>query len=297
VEPSTEAPPVADAPALDLSLEQIIATEVAAATAEGAEVVQADKPADETATTTEAAPAVEAPATEEAPAVEPPADDVTAARVRKMLAEVQTRTAALDAREQAISQTFLADFLKSPKATLAKFGRSIDDVIDASLSEGNEAPAAAESAPRETDLEKRVAAMEAADLRRQEAEKDRAISTRKTEIHGEIAKSAKFPVINETKRHGLVTDFMVEYHSLHGKAISWDKAADLVEKDLTGVGIATAKKLGWAAPAPKPAAAAVERPGTVSIGGSARDAAPTSAAEPDDPNQLMRFLAAQHGLT
>ena len=297
---TTETPaavPVDSAP-VELTLDQIVAEAVKGAEATGTDVVVDPDKAAEAATTaaTETPPAegekpAESPADEETPA-----DDVTAARVRKMLAKLEEKETALAAREAELGGGTLAELLKSPKAFLAKHGKSIDDVIDASLAEGKETPAATEDDnPRLTALEKRI---EDADRKARQQATDAAIAERKSEIHREITASAKFPIINETKRQGLVTSFMVEYHSLHGKAISWDKAAELVEKDLGGIGIAAAKKLGWAAPAAKPAVAAApaDRPGTVSIGGSARDAAPVAGSEPEDPEKLLQFLVKQAGL-
>lgn len=300
----TEAPaaaPVVTVPT-DLSLDEIVAQELASADAAGAPVLQEQKPAD--APKTETPPTGDAPATEdttpaaapatEAPAEEPKIDDVTARRVRTMLAAIEQREQALAARESAGLGDTLAELLRSPKAFLAKHGKSIDDVIDASIAEGKDPPAEAPVDDRITKLERRIA-------ERDERDQQAAISNRKAEIHRDItAASAKYPALVAANRQSDVTDFMVEYHSIHGKAISWDKAAALVEKDLTGVGIAVAKKLGWNAPAPKPAATpatpAAERPGTVSIGGEQRSAAPTTGDEPEDPEQLMKFLVAQAGL-
>jgi len=310
VDPTTDAPAatptaaVTDAP-VELSLDQIVAAELAAADAAGAEVVKLPPVAATDTPPVEGAPATEAPA-ETAPAegetpppeTEKPVDDVTARRVRAMLDKQEKREAELSAREATIAaresqghEAILADLLKNPKALLAKYGKSIDDVIDASIAEGKAPPPAeADDNPRLTALEKRIAD-------REHAERQAVVANRVAEIQREIAASPKYPLINQAKSASLVTDYMLEYHATHGKAISWDKAAAAVETDLTGMGIAAAKKLGWAPPAAKPAAAAVPpRADTPSIGGSARDAAPTTGDEPEDPEKLMKYLVAQAGL-
>ena len=309
--PDTQA--TAPAPLAELSLDDIIASELTAADAKGAEVVKAEAPAAAEPVNTEATPGAEAtaaPATAESEATAEPAptkaDDITAARVRKMLDKLDERVAALNERETRIAEReqstgaeMLAELLRAPKATLAKFGKSIDDLIDSSLAEGKAPAAKAEddADPRLTALEKRIEARERAEA---EARSQAQIDARKAEIHREIAASKKFPAINESKRADLVTDYMIEYHAAHGKPISWDKAAATVESDLTGLGIAVAKKLGWSAPAkaaPAPAATPpADRPGTVSIGGEQRSAAPTTGEEPTDPDRLMEFLVAQAGL-
>lgn len=290
------------APVPELSIDEIVAQELSAAEGSGDTVVQEEAPkTDEQggsdasgAHTADDAGSTPAPATE---TTEAPADDVSAARARKMLAAVEEREAALKEREGQSSADLLGELLKNPKAFLAKHGKSIDDVIDASIAEGK-APEPATEDDRVTALERRIAAAEKAEQDRiaaaKNAEADRAIAARKTEIHGEVARSTKFPLINETKRQTAVTDFMVEYHSIHGKAIPWEKAAELVEKDLGGLGIAAAKKLGWQAPPEK--TEAKDRPGTVSISGDQRTAAPTTGDEPEDPHKLMAYLVKQAGL-
>jgi len=302
VDTTTETPA---SPAPELSLDEIVAQELSAADGAGDAVVQepvktdAQGGTDASGThTADDAGSTPAPATEETTEpTEAPADDVTAARVRKMLAAVEEREAALNEREGKSAADILGELLKNPKAFLAKHGRSIDDVIDASIAEGK-GPEPATEDDRVTALEKRLAAAEKAEQDRataaQNAAKDAAIAARKNEIHGEVSRSTKFPLINETKRQSAVTDFMIEYHSIHGKAISWEKAADMVEKDLGGLGIAAAKKLGWQAPPAK--AEAKDRPGTVSIGGDQRTAAPTTGDEPEDPHKLMEYLVKQSGL-
>lgn len=281
-----------------MSLDAIVAAELAAADAAGDAVVQEPpKAATETPPTGDA-PATETPVEgapaegEPAPEADKPVDDVTARRVRTMLAEIEKRTAQLDARDAAggtTAEQVVADFLRAPKAYLAKYGKTIDDAIDASIAEGKAPePPAADDSPRLTALEKRIEA-------REHAERQATINTRVAEIQREITTSGKYPLITEAKSAGLVTDYMLEYHAAHGKPIAWDKAAAAVEKDLTGMGIAAAKKLGWAPPAPKPAAVPA-RADTPTIGGSARDAAPTTGDEPEDPEQLLKYLVAQAGL-
>jgi hypothetical protein len=207
------------------------------------------------------------------------------ARAEEMLAEAEAKGGRSEAE-------IVAELLKAPKAFFAKHGRHLDDVIDASISEGRApAPAAEDDNPRLTALEKRIESRERAE---QQAQQDRAIAERKAEIHREIKGNAKFPLINESDRAGAVTDFMVEYHSIHGKPIGWDKAASMVEADLKAIVEKGAKKLGWTAPAPKAAAAPpAARPGTVSLSGDQRTSAPTQESLPDDPEKLMAHLVRQ----
>ena len=299
METPTEATPAA-APAADLSLNEIIEASLKAAEASGSDIVVDDKPKPA------ADPPAETPPVETAPAEEPaadepkPSDDVTAARVRKMLAEVDRREAELTARESRGVAEMLAEMRKSPKAFFAKHGTSLDDIIDASIAEGKDTPASAEADEnhRLTALEKRIEDRERAE---HQEKVNAAISAKKAEIHGEISKLAtKFPIVNETKRQSLVTDYMVEYHATHGKPIPWDKAAAAIESDLTGLGIAAAKKLGWSPPAAAAAPAAAtppkDRPGTATLAGETRTAAPVDGDEPSDPRDLMRYLAAKHGV-
>jgi len=289
------------APVAEPSLDDIVAQELASAEAGGAEVVKDGEPSaqggsePDGAHTADPAGSTPAPATDPEPAAdEPKADDVSAARIRKMLTKLDEREAAITAREAESGVGVLGELLKNPKAFLAKHGKSIDDVIDASIAEAKVAAPADDDNPRLTALERRVAAREQAE---QDARQQTAIDGRKAEIHREIAGSTKFPLINEAKRQQDVTDFMVEYHSIHGKAISWDKAAATVESDLTGLGIAAAKKLGWTGPAKAaPAALAKDRPGTTSLSGDQRTAAPTTGDEPADPEKLMDYLVKNAGL-
>lgn len=305
METPTETPAAApSAPAAELSLDQIVGDALKAADAAGETVVQPetvvasdDKPAagDKPDKTPEAAPA-ETPAEE--PAEPKTTDEISAARARKILETVEAKLADVDRRERALTEreaggvkNLLAELLKAPKAFLAKHGAHIDDLIDASVAEGKvEAPAASPEDDRIAALEKRIADRERAE---QEARNASAIAARKAEIHAEIGKSTKFPVLNETKRHSLVTDYMVAYHEQHGTPISWDKAAAAVESDLTGIGIAAAKKLGWQPPAAKAAPApAKERTASPTLAGAVSDnAAATADAElPEDPNRLLDFL-------
>ena len=297
---TTETPAASSAP--DLSLSEIIASEIAKADAAGAEVVKPEVPAGDPpaqgaseadgAHTADPAGSTPASATEESePAAEPKSDEIWVARARKILASAEEKLADLDKRERAlleragVSETdIVAQVLKNPKAWLAKHGKTIDDVIDASLAEGQVKAAEQDDNPRLTALEKRLAEKEA---KEQADQVQRQIETRIAEIHREIAASPKYPVVNDVKRHGLVTDYMREYHATHGKPITWDRAAADVEKDLTGLGIAVAKKLGWSAPA-KPAATPAP---------AAKPAAPSTEEElPEDPTQLMRALARRAGV-
>jgi hypothetical protein len=300
VEANTETP---TAPAPELSIDEIVAAELKAADEAGTTVVQEN--ADDTRGASEAdgahtaGPAGSTPvsATDDAEKGEPTGDEITAARARKILEKVESRTADLDAREARLAERenasgadLLAQLLKAPKATLAKFGKSIDDMIDASIAEGKETPTAAtDDNPRLTELERRIEARE----RNEQARADQArIDARMAEIHRDVKASAKFPLVNETDSAAKVTDFMVEYHRLHGKAIGWDRAAALVEADLKAMVEKGATKLGFAKPATAPTSATApkDRPGTTSIGGDQRTSTPIAPVEPEDPNDLMAFL-------
>lgn len=290
-------------PVAEPSLDDIVAQELASAEAAGTDVVKdGDQPAQggsepDGAHTADPAGSTPAPATGDTAAEpaseEPKADDVTAARARRMLAKIEEREAALAAREAELSGSVLDALLKNPKAWLARHGKTIDEVIDASIAEGK-APEAAQPDDRLTALERRLEEREQADVA---ARQQAAIDGRKAEIHRAIKGSDKFPLIGEADRAADVTDFMIEYHSIHGKPISWERAAAMIEADLRTTGEKLAKKLGWAAPAKAaPAAAPKDRPGTVSLSGDQRTAAPTSPEEPEDPEKLMSFLVKQAGL-
>lgn len=284
-------PPAATGDAGELSLDQIIAaglTEAAAAP----EPAPASTETVVTAATDDTPTPVQKPP--ETPAEEaPPADDVSAARARRILSDVEKREQALVAREASMEADIIARLLIAPKATLAKHGKHIDDIIDSSLAEG--APAAAEpEEDRLTKLEKRVEAREQAE---KQARHDALVANRKAEIHRDVlAAAAKFPVLAEVKRPDLVTDFMAGYYEAHGKPCTWEFAAGKLEADLTGTGIAAAKKLGWAPPAKAAAPApAAERTGTVSIGGAQAEGVTPTSTLPEDPEQLLKHLVAING--
>lgn len=291
--PTTEAP-VTSAPA-DLSLADIIASAVAEADAAGAETVVTEVP--ETGDTPAAGtPASDEPEKEEVspPADDKPADDVSAARARKILAKAEEREAGLDKREAAIlvreqsaAADMIAELAKAPKAFLAKHGKSIDDLIDASIAEGKvEAPEprAAESA-EVAELKRRLDARERADA---DARVVTAVNARMAEIHGAIAASKSFPLVNELKRASVVTDVMLAYHEQHGKPISWDRAAALVEADL--------KAIRGTSAAPAPAATPTPRPGTTTLAGATATTAQVDDDAPEDPRQLIAFYAKKAGV-
>lgn len=299
--PATSEAPSA-APAADLSLDDIIAQATTAAESAGTPVIADEEVKDPAgAEPAEAAPATDGePAAEPATSEEPKADEITTARARKILQAAEELQAKFDARDRELTQReqagmrgMVEELLKAPKAFLAKHGRHIDDVIDASVAEGKpEAPAAEDDNPRLTALEKRLEAKE----REEQATKNQAaIDNRVREIHAELKGSPKFPLINEAGRASDVTDYMVEYHRVHGKPITWDRAAFLIEQDLKRTGEKVAAKLGWKpAEAAKPAAPPVARPGTQSIGGAQTASATEAAdAEPTDPDDLLKFLVAK----
>lgn len=303
MEANAETPAVTEAPSVDISLDDIIAQATTAAESAGTPVI-ADEEVKDPAGTQE--PAEAAPATDGDTAAEPAtsegpkADEITTARARKILQAAEELQAKFDARDRELTQReqagmrgMVEELLKAPKAFLAKHGRHIDDLIDASVAEGKPEVAAAEDDnPRLTALEKRLEAKE----REEQATKNQAaIDTRVREIHSEVKASAKFPLINEAGRASDVTDYMVEYHRVHGKPITWDRAAFLIEQDLKRTGEKVAAKLGWKpAEAPRPVAPPVARVGTQSIGGAQTASAGESAdVLPEDPDDLLKTLVAK----
>lgn len=298
--PAATSPGTGSAPSAELSLDDIVAQAVSAAESTGTPVVEPEaKPADAPANT-EATPGPEVsgdPAAEPA-SEEPKADEITTARARKILeaaedlqAKLDARGRELDAREGGGAAALVAELLKSPKAFLAKHGKNIDELIDASVAEGKvEAPQADD---RVTALERRLAQREQEEQR---ARDQAAIDAEVSRIHREVKGNAKLVALNAADAASQVTDYMIEYHRTHGKAIAHDRAAFLVEQDLKRTAEKVAKALGWtppAAPAPKPAAPA-PRPGTPSIGGE-QTASATQSAEvmPDDPDALLSHLVAK----
>lgn len=284
------------APAPELSIDEIVTAALKDAENAGTPVVADDTPAATTAPAS-AAPAGDAP-TETPAAEEPKGDEISAARARKILEAATERQAQLDAREAQITAReaqgmadMLAQLLKAPKSFLAKHGKHIDDLIDASVAEGKGEPAEAEPVdPRITALEERINRREADEAARAN---QALIDNRKAEIHNAVKSAAgKFPLLAKTDRAQTVTDFMVEYHGIHGKPIAWDKAAALVEADLKALVEKGAESLGWTKPAAKtdpPAPAA--RANTTSLSGPASTAAPTTDEElPEDPTVLMDYL-------
>lgn len=288
--------PESTAPAAEQSIDDIVKAALASAEADGTQVVEpedktpVDKPA--------AAPAAADPPAETPKTEEPKADEISAARARKILeqaeaklAEVEERGRALTEREAASQRDFVEQLLKAPKSFLAKYGRHIDDLIDASVAEGKEPDPAKVDDDRLTKLEQRL---EREEQERAAARDQAAIDAKVAEIHRDVKASAKFPLVNEVDGARDVTDFMVEYFKTHGKPIQWEKAAALVEADLRSKGERVAKKLGWTPPAAaKPAEPAKERPGTTSISGESRTAAPSDEDLPEDPEKLMAYLVSK----
>lgn len=279
-------------PAVEQSIDEIVTAALAEAEKTGTPVVTEG----ETKPAETPAPAAAAPATETPAAEEPAGDDISAARARQILAKVEERVAAVEAREAELTaresaglRSMLSELLKAPKAFLAKHGAHIDDLIDASVAEGKvEAPAETDDNPRLTAIERRLEQKEADE---KAAENQRLIDDKIAAIQRDVKANPKFTAINEGDRAGLVTGFMLDYHREHGKAISWDKAAAMVEADLRGLVEKVAPKLGWAkAEAAKPAAAPTARAGTTSIGGSQSEAASSEDELPEDPTVLMDFL-------
>jgi len=210
-----------------------------------------------------------------------------------MREDIEAREAALTERERQGIGAVLAELLRAPKAWFAKHGggRTLDDLIDASIAEGKGQPVEDKPDDRLDAIERRLLEREQAETA---ARNQAAIDAKVAEIKTAIKGNAKFPLLNEADKGQDVIDLMVEYHSIHGKPISWDRAAALVESDLKAIAEKTAKKLGWAPPAAKPTPAAPHaRPGTVSLSGDQRQAAPTDEALPEDPDTLMKFLVAQ----
>jgi hypothetical protein len=285
----TQAPP---SPPAELSIDEIVTAALKDAESTGTPVVEPDKAA--APEPAKAEPAAAAPATEPAAEPEPKGEEISAARARKILEAVDQRKADLDAREVQLSEreaagmrSMLAELLKAPKAFLAKHGAHIDDLIDASVAEGKAPEPTADENPRLAALEKRL---EAKEEEERAARNQAAIDAKVAAIHRDVKASAKFPLINALDAAQDVTDYMVAHWQTHGTPIPWDRAAALVEADLKARGEKSAEKLGYTKPAAPAAAAPADRPGTTSIGGPERTAAPGDEALPEDPNVLMEYL-------
>ena len=261
----------------------------------------AETPAEPTADGGETA---EATSTEETPAEpvkepEPKPDDaVSLAQARKMLAAAQEKERAADAKVAAAEakltsaeKTFIESLRKAPKATLAKHGVDMDDLIDASLSEESgtaPAPAAGKPSPEIAELRQRLERAEKLLEQRTEVDQQTKIDAAIARVQADVAKDARFPLINAKGMGSLVTDFMVEYHQIHGKPVSWDRAAQIVEADL-------AKLTGGApkAPAPKPAVAPAAKPAasTTLTNSDVRTAVPSTEDDlPSDPDKMLAAL-------
>jgi hypothetical protein len=279
-----EAAPAASAETVDVSLDSIVADVLASAEAAGTAVVakpEGDVPAAEPApgTETPAAPSADPTA---APVAEPPATNPApdAAAARKILAAAERKEA--DARGMVERATVdLTHGLRSaPKATLAKLGLTLDELIDAHLAEGD-APAGASAAAPQNDLERKVAAMEERDLQRQ-------VDARKAEVRATVLADARFPTIRQKNGADIVVDFMVEYHATHGAPISWDRAATIVERDLRGLAGSPPAAARPVAPA-APARAATDTLRNDQI----RTAPPADEEDPTvsmDPDRAMKWL-------
>jgi antitoxin component of MazEF toxin-antitoxin module len=258
-----------------MSMDQLLAAAIEANP--DAIVVNEDPPADGVAPIT-APPAVDPAA---APVVEPPKDaepDVSAVRARAMLAAAKETERAAEEKVANATASFATRLRSNPKALLAELGLSIDDVIDASIAEG---AVAAPQKPSEVDeLRKRLDDMQNA---RDQERLDTAIANTKAAV----AADARFPTVNAKGHQQLVVDFMIEYHAQHGKPITWDKAAALIEADLAPPK-APAPKTQPNVAVPTPA-----RPGTTTL--TAKDSSnyvPPAGELPEDPDKLLKFLVA-----
>jgi hypothetical protein len=276
--PDATTPAPATPEVVDVSLDSIVGEALKAAADSGVEVMDGQPPKPEAE-----APAADAPVPAEAPAETPeaapaadpaPDPEPSAAEARRILAAAErTKAEATQMVERATAE-LLSGLKKNPKATLAKLGMTVDDVIDASLDEGD-APAPAKPAP-ETDLDRRVKALE-------EREQRLAIDTRKAEIRRDIAADKRFVAINAAGETETVLGFMESYFAKHGQPIPWAKAAQMVEDQLRGSATKVSKALGAfsATPAPAPAA----RPGTQTLTNDTVRNSPPSADE--DPTRDM----------
>jgi hypothetical protein len=276
--PAAASPPV-DAGGADLTVDQLLA---AAIEANPGAIIIEDPAAGEGA-----APIGEPPAPGEAPAVTPPVAeepkaepeaDISVVRARAMLAAAKETERAAAERVANFEADTVAQLKAGPKAWFAKRGMTIDEVIDASIAEG--AVAAPEKPNEVTELRKRLDDMQTA---RDQERLDAAIASTKAAVSAD----ARFPTINAKGHQGLVVDFMIEYHATHGKPITWDRAAALIEADLAPP----------PAPAAKPAASVAvpppARPGTTTL--TAKDSSnyvPPAGDLPEDPDKLLKFLVA-----
>ena len=276
----------------DVDFDTLIAQHVAANPdadlAETAEAKPDDaKPAAETAAATSEATPTDVAKEDTAPASAAAEAEIDARRARKILADAKQAAA-----QQA--QEFASLLKKNPRAALAKHGLSLEELIDADLA--NDEPKQASDKKPETDLEKRIAAAEKR-LADREEQDQRAELNRKIDAVKEGIKADKtLELINRSNSHSDVLDFMQEYYNVHGQPIPWQKAAQLVEKDLR-------QRFGEPAkPAPaKPAAAkpaegppkAAAATGTSTMTNSEVRTASPSDDEPTDPDALIKFLVAK----
>lgn len=289
------------APAADLSLDAIVSEALSAAAAEGRDVMDGQPPKPAAAASPDDAPApsgdapagdpaAEAPPAEGgAPAADAPAADPepTAAEARRILAAAERMKLEASQVVQRATAELLEGLRTRPKATLAKLGLTVDDVIDKSLDEGD-APAPAKTEPQ-SDLEKRIARIE---MREKELELNTARENVRTQIRGD----KRFAAINAAGEHDTVIGFMESYFQKHGSPIPWAKAAQMVETQLRETATKVGTALG-AFTAPKPggaAAAPAARPGTSTLRNDAvRDTPPSADEDPTrdmSPDRAIAYL-------
>ena len=280
----------------DVDFDTLIAQHVAANpdadVTETAEAKPGDNPDEVKVATTDEVATSEATPTDVAKEDTAPAStaaeaEIDARRARKILADAK-QTAAKEA------QDFAALLKKNPRAALAKHGLSLEELIDADLA--NDEPKQASDKKPETDLEKRLAAAEKRLAAREEQEQRHELNRKIDAVKEGIKADKTLEFVNRSNSHSDVLDFMQEYYNVHGQPIPWQKAAQLVEKDLRqrfGEPIKPAQ--GKPATA-KPVEGQSKVPaatGTSTMTNSEVRTASPSDDEPTDPDQLIKFLVAK----
>lgn len=285
---STEAPaatvetPAAPAADAGKSPDAILREAAAAMDAKNPPEVKPAEPKPEVAATGTEDPTPEPvkPAEEPKPA-EP---DPTPAQARAILRDAEKKLAEAKGLTAKSEKEFFAELLKSPKAALAKHGKTVDDLIDSSLAEEG-TPTPAGEAKDERD--ERIAKLEQRLAQRDEQEQQARVDAKVSQIHADIAKDARFPTVNARNASGVVTDYMFEHFAQHGTAISWEKAATVVENDLRG----PAPKAAPAPVAAAPAATAVRPAAPTTLTGEARDYVPPDESQiPKDPQRALEYI-------
>lgn len=294
----------AAAPVADLSLDQLISQADAPTTGQ----VQVDAgntdtgiPATETAqgTTETAAAQGDDTQDETEKPQQPETDSLEVRRARKILEAATAKERSARTAVENAHKELAAQLKANPNGTLAKLGLSLDELIDAGIVEpaGKTAPAKEEDSA-------------IAELRRElnELKADRQnaqIEAAKSNIRSQLTANPGFAKINQSKSQDLVFEFMEGYYTQHGQAVSWDKAAQIVEKDLRarfGPPIAVQGKANPQSNATAPSKPAANKPNgaqasnaaepaTTLTNGNVRTSVPDNA-DPEDPDELIKVLVA-----